>query len=215
MVARLKCIALYLRVSTLDQSTDLQKQELMQFIADRSWTLVGIFEDKASGTTSDRPALRECLTMARQRKIDIIICWKLDRFFRSLKDLVVTLNELSELQVEFVSVRDQIDMTTSAGKLLFHLLAAFAEFEADVIRERVRAGIRAAQAKGKRLGRPKKINESVVLALRQNGRSLSEIARQIGMSKSSVSKVLTKLGFPNSLKNTENTRVGKSHGEGE
>ena len=131
-------VAIYLRVSTQDQSTEIQRHELISFVGSRGWGEPKVYEDKESSTTIKRPALQQLLTDARARRVDVIVCWKLDRLFRSLGDLVAVLKELEELGVLFISMRDQIDMTTSAGRLMTHLLGAFAEFEASLIRERVR-----------------------------------------------------------------------------
>ncbi len=198
-------VVVYLRVSTVDQNTELQKREVEQYLIARGWTALCFFEDKASGTNDNRSQFQEMMTMAKSRKFDVLVCWKLDRLFRSMKHLVVTLSELQDLNIQFISLKDQIDLTTSSGRLMMHLIAAFAEFEADLIKERVNAGLRNAKAKGKILGRPKVINPNVVMSLRQKGLSLSEIARQIGVSKSSVSKTLTALALPNPLKKPDKT----------
>ncbi len=131
-------VGIYLRVSTNEQSTEIQRREILAFVGARGWEVSAIFEDKLSGTKSDRPALSQLMTLVRSRKIDTVICWKLDRLFRSLRDLVTLLQELSDLNVSFVAIRDQIDLTTSSGRLMAQLLGAFAEFEASLIRERVR-----------------------------------------------------------------------------
>ena len=185
-------VAIYLRVSTVDQSTEIQQNEITAFVESRGWQIHKTYEDKESGTKANRPALRELLQAVRQRHVDVVVCWKLDRLFRSLKDLVTTLQEFSELGVTFVALRDQIDMTTSSGRLMTHLLGAFAEFEASLIRERVRAGIANAKRKGVRLGRPRSIDTEKVIELRQQGLSLSKIAATMGTTKSGVSKVLSK-----------------------
>jgi DNA invertase Pin-like site-specific DNA recombinase len=203
-------VAVYLRVSTIDQSTDLQRLEVEQYLKLRGWTAINFFEDKASGTNDNRVQFQEMMKQAKARKFDVLVCWKLDRLFRSMKHLVVTLGELQELNIQFISLKDQIDLTTSSGRLMMHLIAAFAEFEADLIKERVNAGLRNAKAKGKILGRPRVINPNVVVSLRQKGLSLSEIARQIGASKSSVSKTLTALGFANPLIKPNKTGFGES-----
>lgn len=186
-------VAIYLRVSTIDQSTELQHREIIAFVQSRGWEVAAVFEDKLSGTQRNRPALNELMTLVRSRKVDTVICWKLDRLFRSLRDLVAMLQELGELNVSFVALRDQIDLTTSSGRLMAHLLGAFAEFEASLIRERVRAGLDNARSKGVRLGRPPSINVERVVELRALGYSLSAIAEALGTSKSGVSKTLSKL----------------------
>lgn len=200
-------IGAYLRVSTLDQSTDLQKQELAAYIRARGWAQVTWYEDKASGTKSNRIELQKLLTDARSRKIDLIIVWKLDRWGRSLKDVLCMLQELAELNVEFCSLKDQIDLSTSTGRLLMHLLGAFAEFEASMIRMRVRAGLQAAKKKGRRLGRPCRIDAQRVFFLRQQGFSLGQIGRQVGATKSAVSKILSKAEFPKVLNNSDFAEV--------
>jgi DNA invertase Pin-like site-specific DNA recombinase len=183
-------VAIYLRCSTQEQSTDLQRMEIERLADQRGWTELTFFEDKASGTTTKRPHFAAMLTSARTGQFDVIIVWRLDRFARSLKDLVTTLHELTELNVAFVSVRDQIDLTTSTGRLMLHLLGAFSQFEADLIRERVKAGLMAARAKGRRLGRPRSISAGDVHRLRRDGLSIREIAGRLKVSKSAVHKTL-------------------------
>lgn len=200
-----KSIGIYLRVSTVGQSTELQCKEIENYLTARGWLNWTIYEDKLTGTTNQRPALKQMINDARARKLDLIVCWKMDRLFRSLKDLVTTLQELSELGVEFVSIKDQIDMTTASGRLMTHLLAAFAEFEAALIKERVNAGITQARRKGIILGRPSVINKNEVMRLRNQGKSLTEIAKQLNTTKSGVSKTLKKL----SLQAIENTMIKK------
>ncbi len=179
-------IAAYVRVSTQDQSTDLQKREIEAFIALKGWHDVVFYEDKASGTTNNRPMLKALLSDIKSQKINVIVIWRLDRFFRSLKDLVNTLQELNELGVQFCSVKDQIDLSTSVGRLMANLLGSFAQFEADLISERVTAGMAAARARGKVLGRPRKRNDYEIKTLRSKGFSLRTIARLLGISKGSV-----------------------------
>ena len=120
-----------------------------------------------------------------------MLAWKLDRLFRSLKDLVITLQDLSELGVDFISLKDNIDMTTSSGRLLTHLLGAFAEFEASLIRERVKAGLAHAKSKGQRLGRPKVRDDTRIEELRAQGLSIQAIADRLGVSKAAVQRALT------------------------
>jgi len=180
-------IGIYTRVSTHEQSTELQLREIRQYVVSRAWTEITIYEELGkSGTNANRQKLKELMRDARERKLDVVICWKLDRLFRSLKDLVTALNEFTELGVDFISLRDNIDMTTSAGRLMTHMLGAFAEFEASLIRERVCAGIANAKANGKTLGRPKKRNDKKIRLLRNEGLSLREISQRLGTSKSAV-----------------------------
>lgn len=192
--------AIYLRVSTQEQSTEMQRHELEQYASARSWSVVNFYEDQASGTSTDRrPMLKQLMIDARARKFDVLLVWKLDRWARSLKDLITSLQELSDLGIQFVSMKDQIDMTTAAGRLMLHIIAAFAEFEASIIRERVRAGLNNAKQRGKKLGRPQLIDPFRVLAMRQHGMSLGAIAKDLGVTKSAVSKTLSKLALTNGL----------------
>jgi DNA invertase Pin-like site-specific DNA recombinase len=188
-----KRIGLYIRVSTTEQSTELQRQELEAYAKAREWECIAFYEDKASGTNANRPMLKKLMSDARQRKLDCIVVWKLDRFFRSLKDLVTTLQELSELGIQFISMKDQIDLGTASGRLLMHVVGAMGEFEGALIRERVKSGLKAAKAKGTVLGRPTQIDTAKVIELRKQGLSLTEIGQRINASKSGVSKTLAKV----------------------
>lgn len=188
-----KKIAIYIRVSTDQQTTDLQRRELLEFVERRGWQVFRIYEDFGiSGTHGNRPALREMLRDSRSKRFDVVMCWKMDRLFRSLKDLVITLQELSELGIEFVALKEDIDVTTSSGKLLMQIIGAMGEFEASLIRERVLAGLANARAKGKRLGRPRQIDVERVHQLRQQGFSLGQISKEMGCTRSAVSKSLKK-----------------------
>ena len=188
-------VGIYLRVSTLDQSTELQKREIEQYLTARDWTNWKVYEDKLTGTNGNRPQLKQLIKETKERKLDLIICWKLDRLFRSLKDLITTLQDFTEVGVSFISLKDNIDLTTSSGRLMMHMLGAFAEFEASLIRERVRAGLNNAKRKGKKLGRPASIDSNEVLKLRNQNKSLSEIAQTLGVTKGGVSKTLKKLSL--------------------
>ena len=196
-------VAIYLRVSTQEQSTEFQKREIAEFLKAKGWSSFAIYEDKSTGTSSNRPELRKMLKDAQDGSVGVIVCWKLDRLFRSLKDLVNTLSSLSEWEVDFISIKDNIDMSTASGRLMTHLLAAFAEFEASLIKERVCAGLANAKAKGKTLGRPRQINPITVYELRLKGMSLSEIAKAIGVTKSGVSKTLRRYDETKALKKAE------------
>ncbi len=186
-----KRIAIYVRTSTIDQNTELQKRELQEYLKLRpDWLLVKIYEDHASGTNGQRLQLQELLKDCRHRKVDVVLCWKLDRFFRSLKMLLNTLQELDEIGVKFISLKDQIDFTTSAGRLMFHMIGAFGEFEAALIKERVNAGIANAKAKGKVFGRPKNRDDRKIIEFRATGMSISKIAKALNISTGSVQAAL-------------------------
>lgn len=184
-------VAAYVRVSTQDQSTEIQKNDLTQFCESRGWKIFRLYEDKATGTNANRPMLKNLLSDARKRKFDLVLVWKLDRFFRSLKDMVTTLQELDDLGIEFVSLKDNIDLTTASGRLMMHMVSAFAEFEAALIRERVRAGIAAAKSKGKRIGKPRIHDYKKIRDLRLEGLSFSAIQKKLQISKGAVCRALS------------------------
>lgn len=189
----MKRVIIYARVSTKDQSTEMQHRELEQFVKARGWSITKSIEDKSTGTNTNRPGFKELMQLCRERKTDIVLVWKMDRAFRSLRDSVNTLQEFNDLNIEFISLKDNIDMTTAAGRLMFHMVSAFAAFEADLIKSRVKAGLANAVANGKKLGRPSKLNHDQIKTLRGKGMSLSQIAKSIGSSKGAVSKSLKKL----------------------
>src|SRR5580658_8568023 len=151
-------VALYARVSTLNsQDPEMQLAELREFAGRRGWQIVEEFTDQGvSGCKESRPALNRLMADACRRKFDAVLVWKIDRFGRSLKHLVNALAELAALGVAFVSLRDNLDLGTPSGRLMFQIIGAMAEFERSLIQERVKAGLRSARAKGKRLGRPSK-----------------------------------------------------------
>ena len=158
----MKRAILYARVSTTDKGQDpeLQLTEMRAFCLAREWQIVTDAVDRCSGAKEIRPELNRLMELARKRAIDVVIVWKLDRFGRSLRHLVNTIAEFEALGIAFVSLRDQLDMTTPAGRLQFHILSAMAEFERALICERVRAGMVRAKQKGKAIGRPRSVNPS-------------------------------------------------------
>jgi putative DNA-invertase from lambdoid prophage Rac len=191
-------VAVYLRVSTEKQSSDMQLNEVNRFIEIKGWNIVRVYEDKLSGSTSKRPGLQEMLRDAESKKFEVIVTYKLDRFFRSLKELLTTLHDLHESGIDFVAVRDNLDFTTSSGRLMVHLLGAIAQFERELIHARVVAGIENAKKKGVRLGRPPVVNHYDIRLLYSQGLSLSKIAKRVGCSKTSVYKSISKLEFTKS-----------------
>ena len=169
----------------------MQRRELVEYAEMRGWAVQQIYEDKATGTNANRRDLKQLQVAARQRKFDVLLVWKLDRIFRSVKDCINGLHEFAELGVEFVSLKDSgIDMTTPSGKLLLHILAAFAEFEASIIKMRVMAGLDLARRRGKKLGRPKKRDDDKIRTLRSQGYSLREIAKLADVSTMAVQRSL-------------------------
>jgi DNA invertase Pin-like site-specific DNA recombinase len=188
--------ALYARVSTTHgQDVNLQLRELRQFAEARGWEITGEYVDSGvSGAKDSRPALDRLMSDAKRRKCDVILVWKLDRFGRSLRHLVNALAELEAVGVSFVSLTDNLDLSTPTGRLMFQVIAAMSEFERELIRERVRAGLRNARAKGRKLGRPRAALDAARIGrLRAQGRSLREIAGELGCSASLVHKTLAKL----------------------
>lgn len=186
--------AIYVRVSTKDQNTELQEAELRAFAASRGWNAT-IYSDKATGTNTDRPAFQKLMKEARSGNVDVILVWKLDRMFRSMRDLTRTLSELTENDVEFVSLKENLDLTTAAGKMLIHIIGSVAEFEASMIRERTAAGRARAKANGVRFGRPldyRKVDYEAVRQLHASGKGPSAIARELKIARASVYRILNK-----------------------
>jgi DNA invertase Pin-like site-specific DNA recombinase len=167
-------VALYARVSTLNnQDPEMQLSELREYAGRRGWQIVEEFTDQGvSGCKESRPALNRLMSDAGRRRFDAILVWKIDRFGRSLKHLVNSLAELAALGVAFISLRDNLDLSTPSGRLMFQIIGAMAEFERVLIQERVRAGLRNARSKGKKLGRPRvTVDASKIASLRSQGRS--------------------------------------------
>src|ERR1700739_2931539 len=184
-------VALYARVSTLNnQDPEMQLAELREDADRRGWQITEEYTDQgASGAKESRPALSRLMADACRRRFDAILVWKIDRFGRSLKHLVNSLAELAALGVAFISLRDNLDLSTPSGRLMFQIIGAMAEFERALIQERVRAGLRNARAKGKHLGRPRMVvDPSQIARLRSQGRSVREIAEQLGYRRSLVHK---------------------------
>lgn len=146
---------IYARVSTADQTCENQLAELRRYVTARGWSSVEYVDAGISGAKDSRPAIDALLRDAKRRKLDVLVCWRLDRLGRSLRHLITLLDELQALGVAFISLNEGIDATTPAGRLQMAVLAAIAEFERERIRERVVAGLQRARAQGKHLGRPK------------------------------------------------------------
>jgi DNA invertase Pin-like site-specific DNA recombinase len=149
-----KRAAIYVRVSTAEQDTGLQETELREYVESRGWSCVVYRDQGQSGAKNDRPALTALLNDLRRRKADVVVVWALDRLARSLKHLLTIAEECRLLGVDLVSLRQNIDTTLPAGRLTFAVLGAVAEFEREMLRERVKAGMAQARRAGKRVGRP-------------------------------------------------------------
>ena len=191
MPLQVKRVVTYSRCSTQDQKPEVQVNELRKYCHDRGWQLVEEIVDHGfSGGSDNRPGLKKLFTMVRSRQVDVVIVIKLDRLFRSMKHLVVTLQEFSELSVEFISLKDQIDLTTASGRLMLHIVGAFSEFEKNLIRERTMMGLAHAVACGKILGRPQLHDPKKIIQLRSQGLSYRQIAKQMNCSTGVVSAAL-------------------------
>ena len=183
---------LYARVSTLDQQTlPMQMRALREYAAKRGWIVAEECKEVGSGAVA-RAMRQRLIDSARRRDIDVVLVWRLDRWGRSVADLVSTLQELTALGVGFVSVTEALDLTTPAGRAMAGLLSVFAEFERDIMRERVRADLAHARLQGKRLGRrPTAAGKAgSVRDLLLAGISKSEIARRLGIGRTSVRRLL-------------------------
>ena len=183
---------LYARVSTQDQQTiPMQTRALREYATRRGWTITRQVKEIGSGA-SQRERREQLLEAARRREIDVVLVWRLDRWGRSVTDLLATLQELEHLGGGFVSLTEALDLTTPAGRAMAALLAVFAEFEREVLRERVRAGLAHARQNGQRLGRPvtAALHADQVRKLYRAGTSKSEIARRLEIGRTSVRRIL-------------------------
>jgi DNA invertase Pin-like site-specific DNA recombinase len=174
-------VAIYARVSTLNHGQDvgMQTRELKEYCERRGWQISAEYVDVGiSGSKEKRPQLDKLMADAHQRRFDAVIVWKFDRFARSVSHLLRALENFQALGIHFVSLSESLDTSTPAGKMVFTVLGAVAELERSLIVERVKAGLRNARAKGKRLGRPRcVVDASRIAALRVQGRSWRKIAR--------------------------------------
>jgi len=183
---------LYARVSINDQQTlPMQNRAMREYVARRGWTVALQIREVGSGS-AQRKAREKLLDAARRREIDIVVVWRLDRWGRSVTDLLATLQELEHLGVGFVSLTEALDLTTPAGRAMAGLLAVFAAFEREILGERVRAGLSHARQNGKRLGRPPTAAQHTaeIRKLRRAGVSKSEIARRLEIGRTSVRRIV-------------------------
>ena len=193
MTTQSKTVAIYARVSTDKQKVDMQLNELRAFVKRSGWKVYKEFIDEGyTGANTKRPAFAEMRYDAKKRKFDILLVWKLDRLSRSLKDLINTLDELGSLGINFISYDNNLDTTTPTGKLVFQIIGAVAEFEKEIIRERVIAGLENAKQKGKQLGRPK-IQDGILekaKEMKKQGMSFRKIEKQLGVGEGTIRKKL-------------------------
>jgi putative DNA-invertase from lambdoid prophage Rac len=184
---------LYARVSTQEQQTlAMQNRAMREYAARRGWTIALQVREVNSGAAARRETREKVLEAARRREIDLVLVWRLDRWGRSVTDLLATLQELEHLGVGFVSLTEALDLTTPAGRAMAGLLAIFAEFEREILRERTRAGLAHARQHGRRLGRPATAAAHTVeiKKLHRAGISKSEIARRLNIGRTSVRRIL-------------------------
>jgi DNA invertase Pin-like site-specific DNA recombinase len=190
--ARRLLAGIYARVSTVNAGQDpaMQTRELTEYCQRRGWEVFDLYVDNGvSGRKDSRPALNRLMADAHARRFDVILCWRFDRFSRSVSHLCRALETFNALDIQFVSLCEQVDTNTPTGKLVFTILGAVAEGERNLIAERVRSGLKNARAKGKRLGRPRKsVDVDRINLLRASGHSWRTIA---GMMKLSVGTVYT------------------------
>jgi DNA invertase Pin-like site-specific DNA recombinase len=182
--------AIYARISTVNHGQDvtMQTRELRQYCERRGWTVADEYVDIGiSGSKEKRPELDRLMADGHKRRFDAVVVWKFDRFARSVSHLLRALDNFKALGIEFISLSEQLDTTTPAGKMVFTVLGAVAELERSLIVERVRAGLRHAKAKGTRLGRPRVYADpSKISLLRADGRSWAGIAEELGLGEGTV-----------------------------
>ncbi len=191
-------VGLYARVSTHDQKTlPLQIRAMQEYAAKRGWEIAAQIKEVGSGAV-ERELREKLMVSARRREIDVVLVWRLDRWGRSLADLVVTLKELAELGVGFVSLTEALDLTTPTGRAMAGLLSVFAEFEREILRERIRAGIVEARRKGTKLGRPVTAAKKApqIRKLHLTGVTKAEIARRLDIGRTSVRRILGERNRP-------------------
>ena len=189
----MKKVAIYCRCSTVHQNVDMQIKDLRDFCDRQGYQIIEEFIDEAhSGSIDSRPSLNHLMSSARKRKFEVVLVWRFDRFGRSLRHLVTTLEELQHLNIGFISYSESIDTTSPSGKLMFSMVASFAEFERNILRERVCGGLRNAVRNGKKLGRPKRRDDVGIQHLRNQGISLRQIANQLNISLGAVQRGVSK-----------------------
>lgn len=184
----------YLRVSTSDQDPGLQADETLEFIQRRGWCLADTYLDRGvSGAKDRRPELQRMLHAMRRRPFDVVVCWRSDRLFRSMRHMVLTLDEMAALGVDFASVTEPFDTTTPQGRLMFHVVSAFSQFEREVLVERTKAGMAAARRRGAKIGRPRKrVDVPKALVLRGQGVPMKAIAHQLDVGVTTLREALRK-----------------------
>ena len=195
IVSRLRA-ALYARVSTNNgQNPEMQLAELRQYCQRRGLEVIGEYTDNGvSGSRERRPQLDRLLTDCRRRAVDAVVVYRYDRFARSLRQLVNALEEFRSLGIDFISLHEGVDTSTPNGRLVFGIFASIAEFERELIRDRVRSGLAAAKSKGKRLGRPRvSVDAARIARLRASGHSWAMISEQLGITQGTARRAVQRL----------------------
>ncbi len=191
----MKRAAIYARVSTKNgQNPEMQLEELRAYCGRRQWQIAGEYVDQGiSGAKEQRPALNRLLADCRKRLVDAVVVYRYDRFARSLRQLVNALEEFRVLGVDFISLHEGVDTSTPNGRLVFGIFASIAEFERELIRDRVRSGLASARARGKRLGRPRTtVDASRIALLRAQGHSWAKIGEELGVGEGTVRRAAQK-----------------------
>ena len=190
-----KRVGLYMRVSTKDQSCDMQLNDLQHYAKERGFEVFKVYKDNGiSGAQESRPALSELMNDAKKRKFDVVLVWRFDRFARSTKHLINSLYEFRNLGIDFISYQENIDTSSPLGEAIFTIISAMAKLERDIIAERVQGGLRRAQANGKRLGRPKSdVNTDKIVEYRRQKKSIRQIARELNLTNNLVFRTLQKV----------------------
>jgi DNA invertase Pin-like site-specific DNA recombinase len=202
----MKRAALYARVSTNNghQNPEVQLRELREYCQRRGWEIAGEYIDHMSGAREQRPSLDRLLSDSRRRLVDSVVVYRYDRFARSLRQLVNALEEFRSLGIEFVSLHEGVDTSTPNGRLVFGIFASIAEFERELIRDRVKSGLAAARARGKRLGRPRVVVDAARIGrLRASGASWRTITGQLGVSKGTAQRAAASLPKKASVQRAE------------
>ena len=187
-----KRVAVYVRVSTKDQSVDMQVGDLERYSRERGFNIFKIYKDNGiSGAKDNRPGLNQLMDDARKRKFDMVLVWRFDRWARSSKHLVNSLHEFRNLGIDFISYQENIDTSSPLGEAIFTIISAMSTLERDIIAERVKGGLRKARANGKRLGRPRSaVDTDKVVEYRKQNKSIRQIASEMNLSKGAVQRTL-------------------------
>jgi DNA invertase Pin-like site-specific DNA recombinase len=186
-----KRAVLYLRVSTFDQHPETQLYDLRGLAAQRGWEIVEEYSDTLSGSKPRRPGLDRLMADARRGRFDVVLVWAFDRIARSVRHFLEVLDELTHLNLEFVSFRENVDTGGPLGRAMIVIIGAIAELERNLIVERVRAGMRRAKLEGRRIGRPPlEVDREAVLHDRARGHSLTDLAKTYRISRTSVIRVI-------------------------